>query len=106
MTGTGAVAGVAAAVVGTTFVTEDTGGGWLCLVARLEGGVVLVLSDGMGGVDFARGYLAAGVYRSEVEWQDSGYEPLTYVDTTRPDDAAEVRRVVRAALDGAVGRMC
>lgn len=98
------VARFAAKVVGTTFVTEDTGGGWTCQVARLEGGAVLVLTDGLGGVDYVgHGYFAAALYRDEAAWQDSGDEAVSYGDTVRPDNEASVRRVVIDALTGATG---
>lgn len=93
---------VAAEVVGTTFTTEDTGGGWTVELARLEGGAVLVLTDGLGGTDyFGRGYLAAALYRSEQAWLDSGDDSVAFGDTVAVHDADNIRRVVNDALAGA-----
>jgi hypothetical protein len=91
---------IAESVIGARFVAEGTGGTCSCHVARLEGGPVLTLSDGMGGVAYEeRGYLCAGLYASEEHWADSGFEAVGYADTVAVTSDEEVRRVVTEAVD-------
>jgi hypothetical protein len=91
---------IAESVVGACFAVEDTGGGWRCHVARLEGGPVLVLSDGMGGAEYEElGYLCAGLYANEEQWADSGCEAIGYADTVAVDNDGSIRRVVTDAVD-------
>lgn len=91
---------IAESVVGARFAVEDTGGGWTCHVARLEGGPVLVLSDGLGGMDYeGHGYFVAALYPSEQAWLDSGDEHIGYADTVAVNSDDSIRRVVTEAVD-------
>lgn len=85
-------------VIGTRFVIENTGGGNECHVARLEGGAVLVMSDGLANHTYSEhGFVVFGLYPSEEAWTDSG-DYVGYGDTTDLSDAG-----VQAALLRAMG---
>ena len=93
-----AVREAAERVTGARFSIEGTGGGCEVLSARLEGGLVMVISDGNLAADFD--YMGArldvAVYTAGG-WDDGG-DAIAYIDR-EPRDAA---RTVADVLDLAV----
>lgn len=86
----------AESAVGARFLIENTGGGNECHVARLEGGAVLVMSDGLAHHTYdANGFVAFGFYSSEDAWQESG-DYIGYSDTTDLTDASVRLTLLRA----------
>lgn len=71
-----------------------------CHTAFLDGGAVLVLSDGLGSTDYMS-LLQVAVYASEADWRERNDDPLGYADTIAAVRPEEVERVVRDALNGA-----
>lgn len=71
-----------------------------CHMAQLDGGAVMVLTDGLGTTDYMS-LLQVAVYASEADWRERNDDHLSYADTVAAANPSEVERVVRDALSGA-----
>lgn len=97
------IAAALTAEFGTTFGLYNTGGGCICLEAKLEGGIYVLIGSAVDGpllyesergIPFGGGF-GAGVYDDGAAWTG---ESRSYAVDHRAETAADVIDLVKRAL--------
>jgi hypothetical protein len=88
---------IAREITGASFVTEGTGGNCEALVARLEGGMTLVLCSNLSVPQWGDRDTSVALY-TPGSWDDGGQDALRDEWTDAPLDADVLRQMIATVL--------